>query len=176
MNRIKKKEFLLGLMLTLAVLLTGVGVTEARPWCPVDPAQRFLVLPIATGGGAVLDRETNLVWQQRPFSATEGVKTWQSAANSCFDVTNGNAGGWRLPTVAELTSLVFPAGGPPAGHPFQDINLVTDYWTSTDAPGAAGSKLRVQTSPPNVNATTVSEQLGVWCVRGGKGVSHSSTN
>lgn len=79
-------------------------------------------------GEGVLDRLTGLVWASRA-DAAPGPASWQEA----LDVAGGyRGGGWRLPDVNELESLV-DAGrfGPalPAGHPFEAVGDV--YWSAT---------------------------------------------
>jgi hypothetical protein len=88
---------------------------------------------------AVLDRETGLVWDRAPDAV---ARDWFRAARDCLNLSKGGRRGWRLPTAAELASLVDPTvtAAPvlPAGHPF--VNVQTDltspatinyYWSST---------------------------------------------
>ena len=61
--------------------------------------------------GAVLDKNTGLVWEQAPDAT---VRVWSSisqplgARNYCVNKNVGGTRGWRLPSMAELESLIDP--------------------------------------------------------------------
>src|SRR5262245_38941655 len=88
-----------------------------------DAADRFLVLA-EFNDEAVLDKETQLVWERTPSTTTY---LWQNARFFCAQKAVGGRGGWRLPSFYELSSLVDPsvqdASTPrlASGHPFQDV-------------------------------------------------------
>ena len=79
-------------------------------------------------GLAVLDHETGLVWERVPSTATMNCA---SATQVCSDRELSTRFGWRLPSVAELTSLVDSTQSPrlPAGHPFVLGDQPLRYWT-----------------------------------------------
>jgi len=180
---------------------TGTGPYYATPsWdqklqcdtpatCP-----RFIVLS-NWNGEAVLDRETGLVWQRSPMAPctnplfcrvlTQGTVTWNQAQLYCNFLIVGNRGGWRVPTVQELHSLIDYANTQsprlPPGHPFTGVQS-SFYWSATaySVPFNADPN---QNSIPNawvvffffVNdaATDIDYQDNhhfVWCVRSGQGV------
>jgi hypothetical protein len=128
-----------------AVLATGLAglalagtasAVDLRDWGRKFPAsERFVVLS-SFNNEAVLDKETQLVWQR----ASGPASTWTSAETYCFVRAIGGRLGWRLPSISELTSLagVVGSGGVggylPAGHPFQDIGAQDYFWTSTEYP------------------------------------------
>lgn len=111
---------------------------------------------------AVLDVETGLVWERDP---TDGTVSWSDAIDNCHFLALGGRKGWRLPTLAEMNTLVDPVAlGLPAGHPFTDV-VQSNYWTSTtdvDFPtnaqgiGLSGSGF----------GTIKTDLRGRWCVRG----------
>jgi hypothetical protein len=156
-------------------------------------ATRFVVLSNMSNA-AVLDRETGLVWERSPLSPCtnplfcitleSGVRTYDRAHFHCRQLTLGHRGGWRLPTVEELASLLDldPANTSvsrlPPGHPFQGVQF--SYWTGTtvDQVDADGHALPIAVYTMSFLSAGVGEaaklvstvQEGVWCVRGGRGV------
>jgi len=156
-------------------------------WSQALPASERFVLVL--GGVAVLDKETGLVWQRQPWTPLAESELWADAFRGCHALLLGGRMGWRLPAVAELSSLLDPATGQageflPSGHPFIGIDSLNVYWTSTTAgagqrygffggqfigigcpgfPACSGS--RDYFAQP-VNETTAHQ---TWCVRGGAG-------
>jgi len=59
-------------------------------------------LPYKVAGGTVVDPNTHLTWQQAVDSQ---VRTWEQATVYCAALTLAG-GGWRLPTMSELQSLI----------------------------------------------------------------------
>ena len=91
-----------------AQAVTPVSTSQNPSWdqqlrCDTDAhCSRFTVLE-KFDGGAVLDRETGLVWEQSPSTA---VMVWGKAALRCNQLVTAGRGGWRLPTLQELGALV----------------------------------------------------------------------
>ena len=88
---------------------------RADPWPKTAPAQRFKVYSIPFGKipDAVVDQTTGLQWQA---TASPPPHSQLSAAGWCRNL--GIAGhGWRMPTVAELTSIIDRSGPAPAVTP-----------------------------------------------------------
>jgi len=141
------------------------------PGCVNDPPID-VCLPVPQG---VLDLETGLVWDRFPGATPVA---WPDAVAACNASDAGGRGGWRLPAVEELRSLVDPsvaAPGPtlPAGHPFVGVPVSDPspvYWSATTVAGRADLAWGVE-----LNGGTVrdggKQGLGrlVWCVRGGRG-------
>src|SRR5262245_10851776 len=76
-----------------------IGVTPN--WDKALPsAQRFDILP-AFNNEAVRDNETGLVWERRPPIRPD---TWDQGRLGCAATFTGNRHGWRLPSLAELSS------------------------------------------------------------------------
>jgi Protein of unknown function (DUF1566) len=174
---------IIGLGLTAFTALaqtTANGPYYATPsWDQTLPAAtRFIVLS-NFAGAAVLDRETGLVWEQSPDTTNRawggpGVLLGDGAQFHCNNKTVGNRKGWRLPTLQELTSLVDPSnpgGNPdlPPGHPF--INVQSDnYWSATTYAANTSFAQFVSFFSSGVGISAKTNQLFVWCVRGGQGV------
>ena len=121
-------------------------------------------------GAAVLDQETGLVWEQSPSTA---LKVWGKAQVLCTQLVTGGRGGWRLPTVQELGSLVdlsVPGFSLPAGHPFANIQPFL-YWSATTTASVPGGAWFVRFDNRTDYANNISQNatLQVWCVRGGRG-------
>ena len=91
------------------------------------PAERFL-----QRDRSVLDRLTGLEWLRKASLSAEPL-SWQEALILAGDLNNSDmGGGWRLPNINELESLVDCSSFSPAlteGHPFTEVREV--YWSST---------------------------------------------
>lgn len=90
----------------------------------VWPQPRFAPAP----GEGLLDRLTGLVWAARADVA-DGPVTWEEALAVAGRYRGG---GWRLPNINELESLVDASRAHPAlpaGHPFAAVGEA--YWSST---------------------------------------------
>jgi hypothetical protein len=129
-----------------------------------QPLPRFTVLA-DFNNAAVRDNSTGLVWEQSPTAPTSD---WTSARFSCINKTVGGMRGWRLPSVAELTSLIDPSLLPPyvPASTFTGVQLST-YWTAT------GNENNTSTLKWNVNFADGLAGTGIkgnsslaWCVRG----------
>src|ERR1044071_3050567 len=94
--------------------------TVIKNWQQAHPAaQRFVILP-DFNNDAVLDKDTNLIWELSP---TPTSVTWNEARATSLIRATGGQKGWRLPAPAEMRSLVGPAVDSPIpnippGHPF----------------------------------------------------------
>ena len=139
----------------------------------IGAATRFVVLT-NWNSQAVLDKETGLVWQKTPASATPD---WRGAREACLGSRTGGRSGWRLPAVHELTSLIQPSGwiggGPtlPPGHPFVNVHPHV-YWSATgdaDEPFVANpiDAWFVDFSNGFTSVRLKSILSHTWCVRGG---------
>ncbi len=144
------------------------ATSEACPdsWKKVLPAsERF---ELVMNDEAVLDKETCLVWERSP-SATP--MDWYGAIFYCYDKVVGGRGGWRLPTVEELMSLVDRTQGPPtlpAGHLFLNVQS-SFYWSATTSADGTSDAWGVDFGFGDVGGDDKSYDDYVWCVRGGHG-------
>jgi hypothetical protein len=113
------------------------------------------------GTAGVLDHETGLVWQRAPVNLF-GF-SWADARSACARASTGSRGGWRLPSVAELTSVLV---GLPADAPFEffPANSAVPFWTMTavaDQPARAWAV----TPAGQAERRAKSQALFDWCVR-----------
>ena len=134
-------------------------------WSQILPAsERF---ELVMGGGAVLDKETGLVWERSPD--TTG-RTWINACSHCYKREVANRKGWRLPTIEELARLVDNDNSDPAlptNHPFTVQSSY--YWSSTTVVGITSTVWLVNFYNGGVYNKDKGYFHYVWCVRGGHG-------
>ena len=147
---------------------SGVGPYYATPsWDQTLPAAtRFIDL--TNMPGAVLDRETGLVWEKTPSSI---VFTWFNASFHCINLNTGDRTGWRLPAIPELLSLVDRSAPPPtlpSGHPFTVQSSF--YWSASTSASSTAIVRGVLLSNGQVAGGDRSDTGRAWCVRGGPGV------
>jgi hypothetical protein len=98
---------------------------------------------------------------------------WHEAQVHCTRLVKGGRGGWRLPTIQELTSLtrVQPNTGDPlpAGHPFvfvpNQLGFVADYWSGTSSEIPAGSAWLFAVTDGAIFQKGKPEVESAWCVR-----------
>lgn len=173
---------LFGLATSLAGAATATGSYYATPsWDQQLPAStRFIVLSNwidaahSSGGAAVLDRETGLVWETAPSNVPT---TWIGALLACRDSLTGGRAGWRLPTEEELATLLDPTQSSPplpAGHPFQSIAASDVFWTAssfelTPSTDAWTIQLILFADIARTFDTKSTAFHRFWCVRGGSG-------
>ncbi len=147
------------------LLLSANSLANAAPLTSWDKKinnveQRFKALPEL---GGVLDSETQLVWEAIPEYSSE---RWEYAVRHCSQLKLGNRFGWRLPTLAELTTLL-------------DVNSPTNFpnsqsfvpppigmWTSTQAGLGSNSVWYLDNGYGIAFKATKESYHGTWCVRG----------
>jgi hypothetical protein len=161
------------------------GAVPLESWDDqINNPTRFKVLP-EFNNEAVLDRETQLVWQRDLgiiYGSTVLRTSWETSNVACLDSNIGGRKGWRLPSAEELASLTdLTQAGPtlPAGHPFLNVSFATTddvYWTNTSY--LSGTVLVVCFGTTckgggegirSVYVTLNTRSLLRWCVRGGQG-------
>ncbi len=79
------------------------------------------------GDGTVTDWDTGLTWQQQ-INNTE--YSWSSAQTYCFSLPLSN-GGWRLPNVKELASIVERSPQVPAINSVYFPDVIDTYWSAS---------------------------------------------
>jgi hypothetical protein len=138
----------------------------------LDGSKRFEPRFPGIGGtvGAYLDRETGLVWTAVP---TIQFMEWSGAFTHCAGLTVGGIlarGGWRLPSVEELTSLL------PTPEPLDSGGGIARFWSTTGSPTSPSHVYTVSGADPpaiaeedKATVPTVENIILPWCVRGGRG-------
>jgi hypothetical protein len=111
------------------------------------------------GTSGVLDHETGLVWQRSPVNLF-GLD-WADSRFSCASASIGGRGGWRLPSVTELTSLLVDL---PPDSPFQLLPGSVPYWSMTAVAGQPGRAWAVATTG-EAERRPKGVTLFSWCVR-----------
>jgi hypothetical protein len=147
------------------------GVTAG--WDSALPAAKRFIILSAFNHEAVLDKNTGLVWEQTPNAST---RIWFLSAAYCVNKPVGGTRGWRLPSVAELASLIDPS----LPTPFVPASVFTGvqsdkYWSATTKAQTDAETI----DPPNVawavdfitgaanNGFGKGNTFLAWCVRGG---------
>lgn len=136
MSRAKLRRSALIALIPAAVMV-GV-IFRPSPGRTEAPAGRYTI----PGDGTVYDTATTLTWQQT--ANTTGMR-WASAGPYCAGLTGPAGGGWRLPTVKELTTLLdYSRPGSPfidpvafPGVPAQSSppGAVNGFWSATSLVG-----------------------------------------
>jgi len=186
-------NLLVGRALLIAFVFTAGPLLAADPgdWGKELPAKHRFVVLSDFGDRAILDKETQLVWERFPadldgngvVSSADRV-SFLEAAFVCVDRSLGGRKGWRLPAVNELSSLVDPTrqSAPflPDGNPFVfclEGALVSGcppspdslaFWTNTIIDHDPVGKWTVDFNTGDVRLGGGLENTPalVWCVRG----------
>ena len=153
--------------------LTSAASTgyQTLRWDNNNPsATRFVVLA-SFNNQAVLDKNTGLVWEQAPSTATGN---WGNAITYCADKSVGGTRGWRLPSVIELMSVQDPSLAPPfvPAPVFTNVQSV-DYWSASvvvEIPSDAWTVSFIGDTR-FANKNDRGGFVPAWCVRGGMNAS-----
>jgi hypothetical protein len=113
-------------------------------------------------GGTVRDRFTGLTWQQSPDPA---VRAWDDSRAYCAALPLAG-GGWRLPSMKELQSLVDDRQASPAIDPVAFPDSPGDpFWSGTPVAGTTASAWRVSFEHGYTYDALVTYQYRARCVR-----------
>jgi hypothetical protein len=129
-------------------------------------ASRFSVLP-SFNNQAVRDNNTGLVWEQT-IDLTNRV--WPQALAICANKTVGGTGGWRLPSVVELKSVLDTSlSAPYINGVFTSSGIIAfnNWWSATTSTVNSGDAWIVDINDGRANGNSKSSGQGLaWCVRG----------
>jgi hypothetical protein len=164
-----------GALAALTFAATTAEALDLRAWDQrIDQASKRFVVLQAFDDEAVLDKETQLVWQrtaaQVPFFTRDDAAGMTDNDAACFNADTGGRRGWRLPSIHELNSLVVNQRLP-AGHPFLNVHIDDSdlYWSATvrltDPTVALGLTFSGAGHHP-LRQLPAGTSARVWCVRG----------
>ena len=111
---------------------------------------------------AVRDNETGLVWE-RSLTGGAGIN-WASASFACINKSVAGRKAWRLPSIAELLSLVDTAQTSPAlpsGHPFTGLQSI--YWSSTTIQDLPTFVWGIHLPTGGTTTIDKSSTVSAWC-------------
>ena len=139
------------------------------------PALRF----ICQGNSTVNDTQTGMLWQRyslgvfgyQPCASTVQRYNWRNAVQAARAANT--AGGmygycdWRLPTLAEMQTLLQPQPAPPMiDSPVFPATASALYWTSTEQPGRLDAAWGLDFANGRDSLGCKKRQGGVRLVRG----------
>lgn len=184
----------LGLLVLSTLTLSSVPATAQTTangfyypvpsWDQTLPGSNRFIILSNFNSEAVMDRETGLVWERSPGDVdrdgdvdSADRRTWAEARVVCaHQRIVGSRKAWRLPSFAELASLLDTSIAPPGpllspGHPFRNIQP-TSYWSATTSvdspvlPPAVLAAWGVAFGDGDTVPHDKTEPMWVWCVRG----------
>ena len=128
---------------------------------------------ISADGLTVTDKKTGLVWQHDGSGTRTGCSgedkltcTWNEAMAYCAALTLGSLSDWRLPTKAELGSIVDRARKNPSINPIAFSTTPAEwFWTSSPHDGSSGFVWVVDFYDGDSNVNAVGNHDRVRCVR-----------
>jgi Protein of unknown function (DUF1566) len=116
---------------------------------------------IDAAAGLVTDRRTGLIWQH---PANVSTYTWDQAASYCRGLRIGGSGGFRVPTLKELMTLIDPTRRNPAIDIAAFPNTPSEwFWTASNRASAGPAAVSFATGGSGFSRAT--DVLRVRCVR-----------
>ncbi|HEY2734469.1 MAG TPA: DUF1566 domain-containing protein [Polyangiales bacterium] len=116
------------------------------------------------GDGTLSDARTGLVWQAVSDS---GTYAWDDAKRYCDDLSLAG-GAWRLPSEAELESILDDVRSAPALDPtLFPASAGAWSWSSSSYVGSSDTAWGVDFGEGFSDSASVDDMKGVRCVRGG---------
>ena len=138
-----------------------VCAADSPVWGELPPSPTGLS---DNGDGTVSDSATGLTWQQADPGGT--ALTWDNANAQCIALQLGGQNDWRLPTLAELNTLIdFNKSNPATANVLQ-TNVTLGYWSASSLAGAANNRWVVSFVVGDQAAAQTTSTNHVRCVRG----------
>jgi hypothetical protein len=137
----------------LILLLLFLGTAVAKAFSFTD-----------NGDGTISDSTHGVMWQK----GEGGLKSWHDAMVYCDDLSLAKYHDWRLPTVAELKSLVAKDRGYPKIETkyFPDFPAThVSYWSSVESRGDLRRAKAVVFTFGTADAQRKTKEHRVRCVR-----------
>lgn len=166
-----EKYFCLATAAIALFLLGGAGCAShaqnLKSWSiqKDDAGSRFRILK-DFNEEAVLDKETQLVWEKKPST---DLMPWNEAKEHCLSRYVGGRMGWRLPAIEEILTLVDRTESPalPNQHPFEIVENL--YWSATTRQQDTTMAYELGVFGGGAAYTPKGNLVRAWCVRGGIG-------
>lgn len=147
------------IVLSAVAVVVVAAIAAPVPALAKAPAARFTVNAAV---GTVFDAYTKLTWQ-RGFG--DLTYTWSAAKTYCKGLSL-DGGGWRLPKLIELESIVDRAEKSPAiDQTVFPATPAIQFWSATPYAGSASSAWCVQFAVGNSFNNSVSNVYRARCVR-----------
>ena len=127
----------------------------------VDPPPAGSDARYAPVDGGLKDQRTGLTWQLQP---DEQLRTWDLAKAHCQGLTVAG-GGWRLPSMKELQTLVDDSRAEPSIDPMFGETPLEPFWTSSSVVATPGSAWRVSFIHGYTYDASASYEYHTRCVR-----------
>lgn len=140
----------------LVALVFALGALSIRTTRADAPIGRYTVT-----ADTVLDNRTRLTWQR---VATDATYTQPAAVSYCAGLSLAG-GGWRLPNVMELQSLMDDTRSSPAIDAKAFPGSTGFFWTSTLWASSSNSAWYVGFSPVRCDPINTNMMYRVRCVR-----------
>lgn len=142
------------LTVKIGIVITCCTLAVAWPSRADAPAGHYEI------SDTVLDRGTGLRWQRL---AAPGVYDWDHAFRYCNDL----GGGWRLPAVKELLTIVDPTLAEPAIDPkaFPKMPAELHFWAVSFFNNTVGVGWQVSFSDGSAQSHPATDEVSVRCVR-----------
>jgi len=167
-RRSNSRKLLLGVSIFVALMSLAPNAFAQDAWDHTSTHRFQILAPLASQ--AVLDTETDIVWERSPSGA---AFTWSTAQDRCNRLIVGNRMGWRVPTIQELTSILSIGTAPDnleLGNPFiTPPTLGQAIWSSTTSASNTNNAWTMNL-PGSVSIFPKGVLARCWCVRFRQGV------